>query len=279
MSRQGDTIFLLNKLDSANTTGKIDSVLNIMDSFSGSGENARELPHKEDSIEMVPLVNKSLPGHPMKAKGNEWVFGVLVLASLLFVSVKMVFNKYLTGVFHAIINQQTSSRMFRESNYKFFHGAHRLNLIFYLAGSLFLYQYINSIDININITNSIRGYLLCLGLILGYFILKFFALYGLGILVNRKNEMTEYLFNIALYNKVLGLFLGIIAFFIAFLPFEMKDIWLTSGLIITAIIYLMSLVRGALIFIKRHFSVFYMILYLCTLEILPLLLIYKFIFG
>lgn len=279
MSQQGDTVFFLHELDSANATGKIDSALINIDTLSSYEENAGELPHREDSIEIVPLVNKPLPDHPMKAKGNEWVFGVLVIAFLLFASVKLVFNKYLSSVFHAVINLQTSSRMFRERNYKFFHGAHRLNFIFYLGGALFAYQYFKYTKTNLVSESSFRGYLICLGLLLGYFILKFFILYGLGIIVNRKNEMTEYLFNIAIYNKVLGLLLGGFAFFIAFLPFEMKNIWFVFGVIIIAIIYLMSLVRGCLIFIKRHFPIFYMILYLCTLEILPLLLIYKFIIG
>jgi len=41
------------------------------------------------------------------------------------------------------------------------------------------------------------------------------------------------------------------------------------------IFYLMSLIRGGKIFLKKQFSISYLILYLCTLEFLPLVLIYN----
>jgi hypothetical protein len=47
------------------------------------------------------------------------------------------------------------------------------------------------------------------------------------------------------------------------------------GLGIVVIFYLLSLNRGAKIFLKKHFSILYLILYLCTLEFLPLLLVYN----
>ena len=277
MSLQIDTLFFLSDSGAVSQNVKIDSALINQDAQINQDTIISKLSSKKETLKNVSLTNRALPDHPMKASGNEWVFGVLIIVLFLFISVRLVFNKYITNVFQAVLNQQTSSRMFREKNYKFFHGAHRLNLIFYLTGGLFAYQYLSYESVSMVSGSFLRGYSICFGMLLGYFILKFSVLLGLGALVDRKNEFSEYVFNITIYNKVLGLILGVVTFCIAFLPVQVKNIWLITGLGTVMIIYLLSLIRGALIFIKRHFSIFYMILYLCTLEILPLLLIFKFI--
>jgi hypothetical protein len=61
---------------------------------------------------------------------------------------------------------------------------------------------------------------------------------------------------------------------IAFVPLTTVEPILYAGLAIVGIFYLMSLIRGTKIFLKKHFSISYLILYLCTLEFLPLILIY-----
>ncbi|HAH22872.1 MAG TPA: hypothetical protein DCL77_03780 [Prolixibacteraceae bacterium] len=50
---------------------------------------------------------------------------------------------------------------------------------------------------------------------------------------------------------------------------------LYTGLVVISIFYLVSLARGIKIFLRKHFSISYLILYLCTLEFLPLLLVYN----
>jgi len=54
---------------------------------------------------------------------------------------------------------------------------------------------------------------------------------------------------------------------------------ITVGAIVLIIFYLMRVVRLLLIFMKRNFSVLYLILYLCALEILPVLIIVKYFTG
>jgi len=55
------------------------------------------------------------------------------------------------------------------------------------------------------------------------------------------------------------------------------EVWyfLLAGLVMTFIFYLFTLNRGIKILMKKQFSVFYLFLYLCTLEFLPILLFLK----
>jgi hypothetical protein len=124
-------------------------------------------------------------------------------------------------------------------------------------------------------TKSYSVYLICLGIVIGYFFAKRLIYYILGVLTESKAEVQEYLFSITVFNRVLGLFLLPVTATIAFVPLSQVEPILVVGLAIIGIFYLMSLIRGAKIFLKKHFSISYLILYLCTLEILPLLLIYN----
>jgi hypothetical protein len=139
---------------------------------------------------------------------------------------------------------------------------------------LFSYQFLNAYKITLGASKSYYTYLICLGIVIGYFILKKFIYYLIGVLTESKSEVQEYLFSMTVYNRVLGLFLMPISATIAFVPLTSVEPILYAGLAIIAIFYLMSLMRGAKIFLKKHFSISYLILYLCTLEFLPLILIY-----
>jgi hypothetical protein len=114
---------------------------------------------------------------------------------------------------------------------------------------------------------------------IGYFTTKKVIYYLVGILTESKKEVQEYLFSITVFNRVLGLFLLPVTAIIAFVPFYQPEPLLFTGLGIVMVFYLLSLIRGGKIFLKKHFSIFYLILYLCTLEFLPLLLIYNFLLS
>jgi hypothetical protein len=62
---------------------------------------------------------------------------------------------------------------------------------------------------------------------------------------------------------------------IAYFPSEDPMIAVFLGVFTTSVFYVMLLKRGISILLKKQFPIFYLFLYLCTLEFLPLLLIYK----
>jgi hypothetical protein len=62
---------------------------------------------------------------------------------------------------------------------------------------------------------------------------------------------------------------------IAFIPLSKVKVLLFAGAVLIGLFFLMSLLRGGKIFLKKQFSISYLILYLCTLEILPLILLYN----
>jgi hypothetical protein len=75
----------------------------------------------------------------------------------------------------------------------------------------------------------------------------------------------------------LGIVLFPIVIMAKYLPYKLVPFILTLGIIVVAIAFLLKSFRAYQIIIRRDILLFYLILYLCTLEILPLLLGYKFV--
>lgn len=236
----------------------------------------KPLPY--DSLHTVLKgVEVVFPGKKLLRTNPDWLVGVLLLSFLIFATVRLIFNKYLSQLVQSTINYSTFSRMFRERYFNLFHASFRLDLIFSLIFALFCYQFITAYKINFGVSPSYYVYLICLGIVISYFTAKKTIYYLIGILTESKREVQEYLFSITVFNRVLGLFLLPVSAIIAFIPLSRVEPLLFTGLAIIAVFYLMSLIRGGKIFLKKQFSISYLILYLCTLEFLPLLLIYNFL--
>jgi len=233
-------------------------------------------PLPYDSLHTVlKNVEVVFPGKKLAHNNPDWLVGVVVLAFVLFASVRLIFNKYLSQLTHATVNYSTFTQVFRERYFNLFHASFRLDMIYDLSMSLFVYQFLSTYKINLGITGSFYVYLICLGIVIGYFIVKKVIYTLTGIITETSIEVREYLFSITVFNRILGLFLLPVTAIIAFVPLYQPEPMLFTGLGIILIFYLLSLLRGGKIFLKKHFSISYLILYLCTLEFLPLILIYN----
>jgi hypothetical protein len=164
--------------------------------------------------------------------------------------------------------------MFREKNYSILHGASRLEALYYIVFSVFLFQILALYFFGAEKTGIIF-YGKTLAFIVLYFVSKKTIYKALGTIFNGVAETSEFLFSLDNFNRVTGIILIPIVALIAFYPYEnINFIVLLGGLTVVGS-YLFLLQRGISILLKKQFSIFYLFLYLCTLEFLPLLLIYK----
>ena len=104
---------------------------------------------------------------------------------------------------------------------------------------------------------------------------KYVLFYLLDFIFLGQKIFFSYIFTVFLYNKMTGIILLPI---ISLLPYTPNSIttWLFySGAVIIIILYILRLFRGLQIAFKNRLSIFYLILYLCALEILPTLILFK----
>jgi hypothetical protein len=215
-----------------------------------------------------------LPAHEINRTSTDWLTILLLLVLVLFATVRTSYSKYLVNLFQSLFNYSTSFRMYREKNYSALHAAFRLEVYFYITFSVFLFQVINYFHIHFRYSNFML-YLFCFGAVLAYFLIKKLTYFVVGLVFEDTNETSEYLFNMDNYNRAAGIFLFPIITLVAFYPAEDPTFPMFLGGLTVFAFYILLLQRGIAILLKKQFSIFYLFLYLCSLEFLPLLLIYK----
>ena len=225
-------------------------------------------------LEEIKGNENNLPVNVRNNQNHDWMTILLLVAFVLMVSVRAGFQKYFGTLFRSVVNYSTSFRMFREKNDSFLHAAFRLEVLYYIIFSVFIYQVLVMLQFE-HQTNGILFYGKIAGFIVFYYLLKKFVYWLIGIAFASGTETSEFLFNIDNYNRAASIVLLPVVALVAYSPFEEPQIIIFLGIIVTGFFYLMLLWRGALILLKKQFSIFYLFLYLCTLEFLPLLLIYK----
>ncbi len=215
-----------------------------------------------------------LPVDKINRVSTDWITVVLLLALVLFATLRRGWSKYLGNLFQSVVNYSTANRMFREQNYSFQHGAFRLDIYFYMVFSMFLFQVIRFFRIDASFQN-FRLYLLILASVWIFFQVKKFLYKATGFIFKNSGETSEFLFNLDNHIRVTGLVLFPVVAIISFSPFNNIEIPVYFGILIVMAIYFLLLFRGFMILLKKQFSIIYLFLYFCTLEILPLVLVYK----
>ncbi len=219
-------------------------------------------------------IKLELPIREKNSFSTDWITVLIILALILFATVRATSSKYISDLFQSLVNYNTSYRMFREKNYPISHGATQLDIIFYFTFSLFLFQVENAFGLAFAHYNFL-SFLISLGTVLAYFFIKKIAYSALGLVFEGIAETNEYLFNMDVFNRILGIVLLPIVALINYYPADNPLFMVYTGIFTVGIFYAFLLQRGISILLKKQFSIFYLFLYLCTLEFLPLLLIYK----
>jgi len=215
-----------------------------------------------------------LPIREKLTTGTDWLTVVLFSCILLFATIRYSYIKYIKHLFTALVNYPTSIRLLQESSYPSSHVTYRLDVVFYLAFSIFIYQVLNIFELA-NASNKFTFFLIVLAAVLVYFTVKKFLYKVVGIMFETNAETNEYVFNLNNSNRTLGLSLLPLVALISFSPMQTPVYVLFAGIIVVILFQLVLLLRGIFILMRKQFSIFYLFLYLCTLEFLPLLLIYK----
>jgi hypothetical protein len=215
-------------------------------------------------------------GKELIVPNQDWVLGIILIFWAIFGSVRVGFLKYLGQLFVSLVNFSAATRLFQQRGYKTMYGAVRLDFIFHLILPLSVYQIATFYKMDIPGYPSILFFLALLLVINGYLFTKILLYQLAGSIVMLKEQTEESVFNIRLYYKALGLILlPIVTIHAVLTETNFITIWVMAGLIV--IMYVANVVRTIYLGIRKDVSIFYLILYLCTLEILPLLLVFKLI--
>ncbi len=206
----------------------------------------------------------------------DWVFFFMLFAMILITVAKLISNYRFQIILQSSFSL-VALKQFSNENTTFFHGTSLLLLISssFIYGILFalIYQYLG-----VDILPTIPIYLVSVAftfLILFFWGVKDFFIIAIGHLFDKKEYSHFFIFN----KFSLNITISILILLFSFLFFAYKEgIYLEISVIILIASFLARIIRVLIFMIKsRSFSLSYFILYLCILEIIPVLIIYKLI--
>jgi hypothetical protein len=233
---------------------------------------------KTSTISAQPEKPYGFNGKELKSEGQDWSFFLILIGWTVFASLQFGFAKYIVQVFQSIFNFSIAARLFRERGYNNNFGIFRLNIIFFLFLPFPIFLIARDNGMSMMGSSGIEFYLIVFVVVNAYFMLKILLYKILGSIFSKRETTGELIFNMMLYHNVLGLLLLPVATLHAWVPgFAPFSLFIVPALI--AIFYLLSIVRSIYFAFREGISIFYLILYLCTLEILPILLVVKLATG
>jgi hypothetical protein len=154
-----------------------------------------------------------------------------------------------------------------------------LNLASFINISLFAFFTATWFDILPESGNPAVYWLISFAIILSAVTARHLVCIITGNLSGEEDMFGEYLIGIYQMYRLTGLILFLITVFILYATFIPVNILYYSGFSMVALLYFIRVFRLFLIFINRHVSIFYLILYLCALEILPVVILVKYVTG
>ena len=206
---------------------------------------------------------------------NDWYLGIILFIVMLFMWIKIFYNKYFTLLFNSLLNYQISLKLLREKSVLTKRVSFALNLIYIIVLALFILKFLEFYQIKLFKFNNFELLLVLINMIILLSVARILILNIIGFLFNSNNIFNEYIHNNYIINKNLGLFLFPLVFIQVYMSEKLTVVFIIAGIILIFLSYILRLYRGFQIIIKKDIFLFYLILYLCTLEILPLLLGYK----
>ena len=238
------------------------------------------------SIKSIQAEVQKLPAGSFerKERGRSYdgFFSVILLAAfVVFVIVKVFSPRKFNQMFAAFIKPTAMNQLLREE-YAFSNRSSILLLALYLlmaplftlqAASHFMHD---TFLTGFNPSKALTAYLLFLSLIFMCYVFKISTVRILSSVFNMKSAGSEYIYTILLFNKVAGLILFPLVLLIAFARQLNQGFFLYVGFVLLVILLIYRMLRLIQMGLTNSgVSILYLFLYLCTLEILPLVVLIK----
>jgi Domain of unknown function (DUF4271) len=210
---------------------------------------------------------------------EQWTAITLLIIVVLYSLLRTVFNKSLPVVFQAYWNDRAITQFTRDDNF-----FNMRNSIFYfglfcLIYAFIAYQISQFYKIDLGYPDR-KAYIFICGIIAIYYVAKYLILKFTGHIFNIQRLVSGYLAILSVSNMVFAILMIPFIVFIDYTPFGYKA-YLVYFVLLSFVFntFYKYLRTGSFILNNFQFPKFYLFIYLCTLEIMPLLVLYKLVIA
>jgi hypothetical protein len=207
---------------------------------------------------------------------NNLLLVLLLTSFILLAWTKSQFGKYVTQILRAVLNYNDAYKLYRDQNALIDRVYFIVNVIFILSGGLYCYHLLYWFKPTLLQHRPFLIMMFCFSFILGLFFFRYVVNKVLGYVLQQFKTFDEYIHSSFIYYKAFGLFLLPLVSIISFISEKYRFVFIVFGIVIFFLLYFISIFRATRIMLQKGVLLFYWILYLCTVEFLPILLLYKF---
>lgn len=245
----------------------------------------------QDSISEAVFRFSQLAGGTLPA-GNElsaveqvqvfhpaWFFFLLFVFAGFLAWIRSYYGNVIIQTFQASTNYQVAIRMFRDNSLLQKQLDQALYLFYFLSMSFLLLLLETGFHLQPYGLNGINLFFFNLAFLVGIFLARIVLLNVAGFLFDRVNLFREYLYNIFIFNKLAGICVLPLLPLMAYTGGWIRDIFHWTGIVVVLLIVLLRVARSIVFSFKKDISIFYLFVYLCALETVPLILLYRWIEG
>lgn len=236
--------------------------------------------HKNESGKTTILKHKNRSDILIRERNSDsnqaWLLGVFLIVFILLARMKLFFGKFVQPIINSSISYQAAQNLYRNRNSLYYQAGLNLDFVFFLITGVFISQLLNYYELGL--PTSFLIFLIVMAVLLAWLVFKFVVCKLIGFVSLNATLFNEYFHSLLIYNKNIGLLLIPISLGLAYIDQDFNKIFVFAGAGVVSIMYILRVIRLIRLFISQRISWFYSILYLCALEILPILLFFKVFF-
>lgn len=210
---------------------------------------------------------------------HDWLLAIILIAGFLYSVIHTTSRTMLPEVTRFFFFRGINDPSSRDIGGLFNWQATLLNLITFFNIGLFLYYAAEWYDIIPGGISEYLVWLISVSILILAVTLRHFMCIITGSVSGQREVFREYLLGIYQSYRLSGIILFLFVILISYTTILPAKILIPAGFVALLFMYLIRIIRLFLIFINRSISIFYWILYLCSLEILPFLILLKYSFG
>jgi len=262
--------------DSANVVKQIDSTLIYRFPFVFTEIN------RKVQLENRAILVKQLKDGDQIPEGQyhvDWIVAFLLVSAFSYAVVRSTSGNIFRGVWRFISFRGINESGSRDTDALFQWNSTLLNLASFINLSLFGYLITIRYHLSFQEIKGFLVWLICLGIIIVAITSRHLICYAIGKASGEEEVFREYLVGIYQAYRMAGLLIFLDIILILYTTFYPVKIYFAAGIFIIGLLYMARVLRLLIIFINRHVSIFYFILYLCALEILPVVILVKYVTG
>jgi hypothetical protein len=231
--------------------------------------------------ERAYLVKHLKPGKefPPQPLHTDWLIIIILVSAFLFSLVKSNSKRMMPYFERLFMFRGLTDSSSRDVSGLFHWQSTILNLISFLIIGLFGYSVTVFYAVVPTGISGIVNWLIVMGIITAAVTVRHVICIITGAASGQQEVFREYLLGIYHSYRAGAFFLFLFIILMSYTEILPVKDYILSGIFIFGIVYLIRIIRLSIIFLNRNISIFYLILYLCALEILPVLIIVKYFTG